>query len=77
MILTAANARNLRPDIQGNGTPNGEINRQYMDSSKAKRVLGWSTAIPVDVGLRRTVDWFRSWSPRPSHQLQPRTEVPI
>lgn len=29
------------------------------DISKARRVLGWEPKVPVDEGLRRTIDWFR------------------
>ena len=37
----------------------GEIQRTYLESSKAKRELGWSAQIGFDEGLRKTVDWFR------------------
>jgi len=30
------------------------------DISKARRVLGWEPRVPLEEGLRRTVDWFRS-----------------
>lgn len=29
------------------------------DISKARRVLGWEPGVPLEEGLRRTVDWFR------------------
>ena len=29
------------------------------DISKARRVLGWEPRVPLEEGLRRTVDWFR------------------
>jgi CDP-glucose 4,6-dehydratase len=31
-----------------------------LDSSKARRELGWSPAWPVATGLRATVDWYRA-----------------
>jgi len=37
----------------------GEIQRTYLESSKAARELGWSVQIGFDEGLRRTVEWFR------------------
>jgi len=30
------------------------------DISKARRVLSWEPRVPLEEGLRRTVDWFRS-----------------
>ena len=30
------------------------------DISKARRILGWEPRVPVDEGLRRTIDWFRT-----------------
>ena len=38
----------------------GEIQRTYLESSKAARELGWSVEIGFDEGLRRTVEWFRT-----------------
>jgi len=38
-----------------------EIRSQYVSSAKARRVLGWSPAIPFDVGLKRTVRWYKSF----------------
>ena len=29
------------------------------DSSKAKRDLGFRLTVPIEEGLRRTVEWFR------------------
>lgn len=37
-----------------------EIRDQYLDSSKAERVLGWKSSFTLHEGLIRTVDWYRS-----------------
>lgn len=29
------------------------------DTTKARELLGWSPRVPVEEGLRRTIDWFR------------------
>lgn len=29
------------------------------DISRAQRELGWSPQVPFDIGMRRTIDWFR------------------
>lgn len=41
------------------GGARDEIRDQYLDSSKARDELGWSVAVGLDEGLRRTVAWYR------------------
>jgi UDP-glucose 4-epimerase len=36
----------------------GEVRRNYADTSKAKRMLGWRAETDLEDGLRRTVEWF-------------------
>ncbi len=38
----------------------GEIQRVYLDSSKASKELGWKVQVSFDEGLARTVEWFRT-----------------
>lgn len=38
----------------------GEIESQYLDSSKARKRLGWSAAYPLEQGLRETIAWYRN-----------------
>jgi UDP-glucose 4-epimerase len=38
----------------------GEIEKVYLESSKALRELGWSAQVTFDEGLRKTVEWFRA-----------------
>lgn len=40
--------------------PLGEVVATYLDSSKAKRDLGWEAEVSLQEGLRRTIEWFRS-----------------
>jgi UDP-glucose 4-epimerase len=37
----------------------GEVQRIYLDASRAKRVLGWTPKVTFAEGLRRTVEWSR------------------
>jgi len=37
----------------------GEIQRIYLDASRARRVLGWEPRVEFAEGLRRTVEWTR------------------
>lgn len=38
----------------------GEVQRIYLDASRARRVLGWRPVTPFEEGLRRTVEWHRA-----------------
>lgn len=40
--------------------PTGEVISTYLDSSKAENVFGWKAEVPLETGLRQTVEWFRS-----------------
>ena len=56
--LIAVSGAELTPDVQGQGTPHGEIDRQYLDSSSIGAELGWRPRIELDEGLRRTHEWY-------------------
>jgi CDP-glucose 4,6-dehydratase len=49
----------LEPEIRGTGNPAGEIDRQYVDSSKLREATGWEPRIDLREGLRRTIEWYR------------------
>ncbi|MDX6584213.1 MAG: hypothetical protein QOI10_3397 [Solirubrobacterales bacterium] len=49
----------VEPDIRGAGNPAGEIDRQYVDPTKLRDTLGWTPAVGLEEGLRRTIDWYR------------------
>ncbi|HUU62007.1 MAG TPA: UDP-glucose 4-epimerase, partial [Acidimicrobiia bacterium] len=38
----------------------GDILRSVLDPSRAKSALGWEPWTPLEEGLRRTVEWYRS-----------------
>jgi CDP-glucose 4,6-dehydratase len=46
----------LMPNVQN--TAQGEIHSQYLDSSKALRLLGWRPHFSLDEGLRETIAWY-------------------
>jgi CDP-glucose 4,6-dehydratase len=49
----------LEPEIQGQGNPAGEIDRQWVDPTKIREVLGWEPRVGLEEGLRRTIEWYR------------------
>lgn len=57
-VLQAAGSE-LAPQIAGDGVPEGEIERQVIDSSKLTGMTGWTAATPLDEGLAETLDWYR------------------
>ena len=38
----------------------GEIQRIYLDATRAREALGWSPTMPFIDGLRRTIEWHRA-----------------
>jgi CDP-glucose 4,6-dehydratase len=49
----------VQPDIRGTGTPEGEIDRQWVDSSRLRALTGWEPRFDLESGLARTVAWYR------------------
>jgi CDP-glucose 4,6-dehydratase len=49
----------VEPEVRGGGNPTGEIDRQYVDPTKIRTVVGWDPRIELEAGLRDTIDWYR------------------
>jgi CDP-glucose 4,6-dehydratase len=47
------------PEIHGDGVPHGEIDRQWVDSTRLRELSGWRPLVPLEEGLRRTIEWYR------------------
>jgi nucleoside-diphosphate-sugar epimerase len=58
-IIALSGKKGVRPDIRGKGAGHGEIDRQWLDATKAKKVLGWQPTVGLDEGLARTIEWYR------------------
>jgi CDP-glucose 4,6-dehydratase len=63
-LINAAGS-DLEPDVQGEGTPHGEIDRQFLDSAAMERELGWSARWDLDRGLAATWEWYAAAGSRP------------
>jgi CDP-glucose 4,6-dehydratase len=59
LIAGAADAR-IEPDFQGEGNPDGEIDRQFVDSGKLRELTGWRPEVDLRDGLERTLEWYRA-----------------
>jgi dTDP-glucose 4,6-dehydratase len=55
-----------RSEIVFRPLPEDDPKQRQPDISKARRVLGWEPRVPLDEGLRQTVEYFR-----PIHALTP------
>lgn len=59
LILERIGRTDLEPVIH-NEAPN-EIQAQYLDPSKAERLLGWRPEVDLAQGLDRTIEWYRAF----------------
>jgi CDP-glucose 4,6-dehydratase len=57
--IAAVSGREIEPEYHGTGSPRGEIDRQYVDSSKLRKLTGWRPEVDLRNGLRRTLEWYR------------------
>ena len=60
--LLATMGSGLVPDVRNEAS--NEIRDQYLDSAKARQVLGWTPAFGFDETLRATVDWYKEYFSR-------------
>ena len=58
--IAAVSGTGLDPEYHGTGNPAGEIDRQYVDSSKLRELTGWRPAVELRDGLVRTLEWYRN-----------------
>jgi CDP-glucose 4,6-dehydratase len=59
-LLCRVAGTDVQPDVRGEGTPHGEIDRQFVDSTKLRERTGWRPQVGLEEGLRRTVEWYRA-----------------
>ena len=58
-LLRRLGRTDLRPDIRNEAA--GEIRDQYLNASRARKLLGWTPRIALDAGLARTIEWYRAF----------------
>lgn len=57
LILAIMNRPSLEPIVLNEA--NREIRRQYLDCSKARRMMNWSPRCNLEGGLSETISWYR------------------
>jgi CDP-glucose 4,6-dehydratase len=50
---------NTEPQVLGTGNPAGEIDRQYVDPTKIREVVGFEPRVALEDGIGRTIGWYR------------------
>ena len=69
-LIAAAAGTGVEPEYRGSGTPDGEIDRQYVDSGKLRELTGGAPRIKLADGLRETLEWYRGHpEARPAPEL--------
>jgi CDP-glucose 4,6-dehydratase len=58
-LIARLSGSGIEPDVRGTGNPDGEIDRQFIDATKIRELVGWSPAVSLEEGLRRTIEWYR------------------
>lgn len=58
-LIAATAGTGTEPEYRGTGTPDGEIDRQYVDSTKLRELTGWTPQVELADGLQRTLKWYR------------------
>jgi len=57
--ILAAMGSNLQPDVRNEAS--NEIKSQYLDASKAKRMLNWAPSFTLETGLQATIRWYEQY----------------
>lgn len=60
-VLKVSGQKHLKPVILGKGSLRGEIDKQWMDGGKVRRVLGWKPKTGLERGLAETLRWYKDW----------------
>jgi CDP-glucose 4,6-dehydratase len=58
-ILNVLGRSDLEPVVLDDAK--NEIQHQYLDAEKARRVLGWNPEFSLTAGLERTVAWYQEF----------------
>lgn len=60
--IVEVSGTDLEPEFLGTGNPAGEIDRQFVDSTKLRQMTDWRPEVELRDGLIRTLDWYRDHS---------------
>jgi UDP-glucose 4-epimerase len=67
-LTNILNEHGVKPvGVRHSAPRRGDVKRNYSDIRKAHLRLGWSARVPLEDGLKRTVDWFMAQHPTALH----------
>lgn len=58
-ILEVSGRTDLKPEVLNEAS--NEIAHQYLDATRAHKVLGWQPQFSIEDGLARTLGWYRQY----------------
>lgn len=61
LILKLSGKNNLAPKILAKHKIKGEIDKQYLSSKRASRILGWRYRYSLADGLQKTYHWYKTY----------------
>jgi CDP-glucose 4,6-dehydratase len=61
LIIEISGNHKLRPKILSKSKIKGEIDKQYLSSTKANSILGWKPHYSLREGLNKTFAWYREY----------------
>jgi CDP-glucose 4,6-dehydratase len=57
--ILEAMGSNIKADVRDEAS--NEIREQFLNSTKAKKLLGWQPLFTLEEGLQRTIEWYRAF----------------
>ena len=60
LVQLIADALGVEPQLQRMPMQPGDVNRTFADVSKARRLLGYNPTTPVEEGIPRFIEWFKT-----------------
>jgi len=73
-ILKLMGKTSLQPTVLNQAS--NEIREQYLDCSKARRLMEWRPEYGLEDGLSETIDWYRAWLASPAADDRGPSRVP-
>jgi len=61
LIINISGTKGLKPQILSKAKIKGEIDKQYLSSKKANRLLKWYPRYSLKEGLTKTINWYRNY----------------